>query len=111
DWRTTYPTYKSSGIFSLVDNNINGQQEERYKLGECWNYYFPFKSYAANKAEDSFIPFLRYSMCKPRDIISMLSILQELHISKLGDSWPTFTEDFLNDSDFRRKFSDYLLGE
>ncbi len=111
DWRTNYPKYRESAIFEVVDNIFNSQQEEKRKLGETWDYYFPFKSYAANKSEDSFIPFLRFSMCKPRDLVSMLGILQEIHNTLDSKKWPVFTSDLLNDNIFRRKYSDYLLGE
>jgi hypothetical protein len=111
DWRTNYPDYRHSNIFKLSDRIFSSQQEQSFPDGVCWDYYFPYNPFVAGKNEHSFIPFLRYSMYRPRDIISMLSILQE-NIKKQNRA----TDDTvkLRDfecSEFQTKYSDYLLGE
>jgi hypothetical protein len=59
----------------------------------------------------SFIAFLRWSYYRPRDIVTMLQILQD--IAKNGGSGSTeqfFYEQF-DSAEFKRRYSDYLLGE
>ena len=77
DWRTTYPIYNTSKIFKLSDNILSSQQDKNYQLGECWNNYFSFSPTVNGKIENSFISFLRYSMFRPRDIITMMTLLQD----------------------------------
>lgn len=111
DWKTTYPKYRDSEIFKMIENILNSQQDEEKELGECWDYYFPYRTTSRKKEEDSFVSFLRFSMFKPRDIISMLNILQENFIREDKRKWPIFCESDFTHSDFRRKYGDYLLGE
>lgn len=52
------------------------QQDHSYELGECWNYYFPYKVEYQEKwkaPDNPFVEFLRYSLYKPRDILTMLN--------------------------------------
>ncbi len=112
DWQTTYPMYRQSSIFLIADRLLSAQQTETLKHGEAWDYYFPYKIVErGGRLRDSFIPFLRYSLYRPRDLISMFKIIQELFVQKKGDSRDVFCrEDFFN-TEFRRLFSDYLFGE
>lgn len=111
DWKTTYPKYRNSDIFKMIDNIFSSQQPESKKLGETWDYYFPYRTNVYGKREDSFISFLRFSMFKPRDIISMLNILQENIKNEEGRKWPFFNESDFTNTEFRNKYSEYLLGE
>jgi hypothetical protein len=111
DWKTTYPTYKNSTLFSLADNLLNSQQEELSPLGETWNYYFPFKTKYYGKEDDSFISFLRHSMFRPRDIVTMMKILQTKLKSENTRTLPVVDLVDFEDSQFRAEYSDYLLGE
>lgn len=111
DWRTTYPQYRNSEIFKMIDNILSSQQPELRELGESWDHYFPYQTSSKKRTEDSFVSFLRFSMFKPRDIISMLNILQENFIREEKRTWPIFSEsDFLY-PDFRHRYGEYLLGE
>jgi len=111
DWRTTYPKYKQSGLFKLADNILNCQQQDFSELGSSWNYYFLFRPKVHQKNEDSFVSFLRFSMFRPRDIVTMMSLLQE-NLKEDPDRKLQIVDqlDFENSS-FRSKYSDYLLGE
>ncbi len=111
DWKTTYPKYRDSDIFKMIDNILNSQQSEFQELGKSWDYYFPYQTNVYNKNEDSFISFLRFSMFKPRDIISMLNILQENFKNETNRKWPIFNETDFTSPEFRNKYSEYLLGE
>lgn len=62
-------------------------------------------------SDSSFIPFLRHSFYRPRDIITYLDAIRARKVDRgLGDE-PVFTEDDFNDTQVRRKYSEYLLGE
>jgi hypothetical protein len=112
DWKTTYPLYRKSEIFKMIDNLLSSQQTESNELGVCWDYYFPFTiSSKRDKDDDSFIGFLRFSMFRPRDIVSMLNILQDNFKREDKRKWPIFAEDDFSYPDFRHKYAEYLLGE
>jgi hypothetical protein len=111
DWKTTYPSYKNSELFRLADNILNSQQEVHSEIGEAWNYYFPFNPVIKGRKEDSFVSVLRYSMFKPRDVVTMLSILQENLKKDKDRKLQTIDEKDFNEPEFRSEYSDYLLGE
>lgn len=112
DWKTTYPQYKSSALFRIADRILAVQQEEQLELGKSWDYYFPFTNKTRiGDTENSFVSFLRFSMFRPRDILTLMKILQE-HAQSLK----TETEEFVKEKDFndpiiRTNYSNYLLGE
>lgn len=114
DWQTTYPYYRDSDIFRLSDKLLSSQQDEKLDVGEAWDYYFPYKLKSTSedrKVDDSFVGFLRHSYYRPRDIVSMLSILKDLSKNKSGDGKITFTIKDFENTVFKRKFSEYLMGE
>lgn len=113
NWDTTYPTHRESNIFKVVDNLLNVQQEHRVEVGQAWDYYFPFRyAIQGNNKEEPFIAFLKLSMMKPRDIITMLRILKEIYIKNNRNKYfPVFEESDLKNSEFQRLYSEYVLGE
>lgn len=114
DWRTTYENYRHSEIFRLSDRLLRVQQEKDLEAGASWDYYFPFDSVNVDtklKFPTSFISFLRFSLYRPRDIVTMIGILQEIFIEKQRGELETFNTDDFDNADFRRKYSFYLLGE
>lgn len=112
DWKTTYPNYQTSSLFKMADNILSSQQNSQLSLGESWNYYFPFKNQNRNNyTDDSFVSFLRFSMFKPRDIITMMRILQENLKSDVNRKLPVADLSDFETPSFRTKYSDYLLGE
>lgn len=113
DWRTTYPSYRTSSIFELSDRLLSAQQDERMKLGLAWDYYFPWKSAPTSPVrayDPSFIPFLRLSYSRPRDIISIVQIMQDEFKQKRKNEKSVFSEDDIENKDFQNKYSEYLMG-
>ena len=116
DWKTTYPQYRNSEIFQLIDRMLQVQQEqgEKSETGQCWDYYFSFDSFTDVGDQGfptSFISFLRFSLFRPRDIITMMSILRDLFLERRRGEMERFTGDDFDDPEFRRRYSEYLLGE
>lgn len=118
DWQTTYPIYRQSEIFKMADTLLKSQQEKQQQIdldvGESWDYYFPYDSpnvISTQKYPSSFISFMRHSYYRPRDIITMLNVLQENFIELGSDINRVFSEKDFNDPYFKRKIADYLLGE
>jgi hypothetical protein len=112
DWRTTYPRYRASDIFSAIDRLLSAQQDEHHDLGECWDYYFPFNSPTDTDngpGPTSFISFLRFSLFRPRDIIVMMEILRGLKLQAKKET--TIELRDFNSAEFRKQFAVYLLGE
>ncbi|MDY6895209.1 MAG: funZ protein, partial [Thermotogota bacterium] len=80
DWRTTYPNYRNAPIFELSDKLLRAQQKEQLNHGQAWDFYFPWESRSTSYSRDydpSFYKFLRYSYSRPRDIVTIIQILQE----------------------------------
>lgn len=114
DWRTKYTEYLDSPLFEMIDNLLSSQQNTKLPLGSAWSYYLPWKikyKQEGNKADSSFISFLRFSLSRPRDIVEMLRILQENFIRHKNKSSDVFSYKDFSDSGFRKRYSDYLLGE
>jgi hypothetical protein len=114
DWRTTYRTYRTSPIFHVADKLLASQQDAILEPGTAWDRYFPYEAMnlvTGLRTDSSFIAFLRFSYYRPRDLISMFSILQQNFVEARKSDSSVFSEDDFNDSEFRRKYSDYLLGE
>jgi len=114
DWRTTYPAYRDSFLFKLVDKLLSVQQSDKeLQHGEAWDYYFPWASNPTGPNRDSdpsFYKFLRLSYSRPRDIVTMVQILQEEFNSKAGKSEKVFTEKLFDGYGFQNKYSEYLMG-
>ena len=113
DWRTEYKNHRTSDLFRVIDHLIACQQQGELNLGVAWDHYFPWD--APNvidkyQTRTSFISFLRWPYYRPRDIVTMLMILKDM-VRNIGSCADTFgLSDFAN-PDFRRVYSDYLLGE
>jgi hypothetical protein len=114
DWRTTYPEYRDSDLFFLVDRLLSAQQKERLSKGKAWDYYFPWKSNSTNpKIRDydpSFLKFLQLSYSRPRDIIMMLKLLQGIFIQKNYNDNLVFQESDFDGNEFQNQYSEYLMG-
>lgn len=114
DWRTTYAGHRSSMIFELADKLLRVQNSPDLEIGQAWDHYFPYKLPSTaphiRNYDPPFIPFLRYSLYRPRDIVTMLGILQENYDPNLRDSIVLTADDF-NSGKFLRKYAQYLLGE
>jgi hypothetical protein len=112
DWRTDYVNYRKSEIFKVIDHLLETQQSEKLALGETWDNYFPWNAPNLDneyKENTSFVSFLRWSYYRPRDIVTMLDLLQ-LQTKHIADKC-NFTESDFKNSSFQRQYSHYLLGE
>ena len=113
DWRTTYPSYRTSDIFELADKLLNAQQNKPIPLGEAWDYYFPWKAPSTSferENDPSFTNFLRISYSRPRDMITIMQIMKEEFIQKRKRPGQVFSLKDIKHQDFANKYSEYLLG-
>jgi len=113
DWRTEYLNHRQSDLFRVVDHLLSSQQVEALESGQAWDYYFPWNAQNIREqyaAPTSFLAFLRWSYYRPRDILTMLGILQQLVTERRGEDTQFRYVDF-EDPTFRSRYSDYLLGE
>lgn len=114
DWRTTYSSHRDSSIFKLADRMFSAQQDSPLSVGEAWDHYFPFNASTLGfetKNFTSFIVLLRYSLSRPRDILTILDFLNLLVVQKSTDDAMVFKAEHLLSSNFKRAYGDYLLGE
>lgn len=113
DWRTTYPEYRNSSIFELSDKLLSAQQNIELDSGQAWDHYFPWKSKSTSPErlfDPSFYKFLRLSYSRPRDLVTMIQILQETAIEKHKKSIDIFLEEDFDSNSFINKYSEYLMG-
>jgi len=114
NWITTYPEYRNSNMFLMADRLLSYQQSENLMVGQAWDYYFPYDSKnvaAPLESPTSFITFLRYSLYRPRDILTILSIQKEYFIEQRRRKTDVFSLKDFGSPSFTRKYSDYVLGE
>ena len=114
DWRTNYPVYRDSALFAMADRLLAAQQGEHLELGQSFDYYFPYEAVdrRTNQRGDSpFVTFLRFSLFRPRDIVSMLKNLQEIFINQRRGEKELFRERDFDSPVFRRRHSEYLLAQ
>ena len=114
DWRTTYVDHRASPLFEVSDRLLGIQQNRICAIGEAWDSYFPFDS--PNVVEkfsqpSSFVGFLRLSLHRPRDIVTMLGILQEIEPNSTRKQKVEFSFGDVASPNFRNKYAEYLLGE
>ena len=113
DWRTTYPSYRTSHLFELSDKLLRAQQDEPLVEGKAWDHYFPWQSPSTNskrKFDPSFFKFLRLSYSRPSDIVTMVQILREEHNQKKKGNQFEFSESIFGNYGFQNKYSQYLMG-
>lgn len=112
DWRTTYPRYRDSEIFFLANRLLSYQQNESRENGGYWDHYFPFKTidYFSQEEKDSFIRLLRYSLFRPRDIVTMIDILKKSSVAHNPDA-EIFSEKEFDSTEFKKNYAIYMLGE
>ncbi|MCK4822062.1 funZ protein, partial [bacterium] len=113
DWRTTYPSYRTSDIFELSDKLLSAQQDMAMTIGEAWDYYFPWESASTSPmrpVDPSIIRFLRMSYSRPRDIVTIMQIMQDEFIQKHRKPTQVFFEKDIEHKDFLNKYSEYLMG-
>lgn len=113
DWRTEYTNHRKSDLFKVIDHLLSSQQDDDLEEGEAWDYYFPWDAPHVMESFDyhsSFISFLRWSYYRPRDIVTMLSILQDISKQAKKDNKYIKYSEFDN-PEFKRAYSEYLLGE
>jgi hypothetical protein len=113
DWRTEYSNYRNSDLFRVCDHLLSSQQLDGLSFGEAWAHYFPWDAPRIREkftTKTSFLSFLRWSYYRPRDIITMLIILQDLLKEQRIDI-DYFPYEIFDNPTFKRQYSDYLLGE
>jgi hypothetical protein len=114
DWRVPYKEFKTSELFKLPNRLLGIGQTNKVitnNNSNYWDNYFPYTLKSQfEDGEHSFISFLRFSYYRPRDIVTMLRVLKDIHIEQGIDRFYFIEDDFRNPQ-FRRKYSDYLLGE
>jgi len=113
-WLTTYTEYRDSDLFLIADRLLACQQENELPRGMTWDYYFPYDaSYVTSeqKYRSSFISFLRYSLYRPRDILTILLYQKQNFAEQKRNPSDVFSDSDFQNPAFTRKYSDYMLGE
>ena len=117
-WQTTYASYKNSKLFELANRILKyGNPEvEKDNVSVFWDLYFPWKSATSSPSDEestpdnSFIEFLRNSLCRPRDLITIMKIVQNLEQNFASEDYFTHKVTF-DSADFRRELANYYINE
>jgi hypothetical protein len=113
DWRTEYSNSRTSGLFQVSDRLLASQQSVQPQHGSAWDHYFPWNApsdFEKFRDQSSFVSFLRFSYYRPRDIITMMQVLQDI-ARENGTNKNAFTAEDFDDARFRKQYASYLLGE
>lgn len=114
DWKTDYKGYASSNLYKMMNKLLSSQQEDSLEQSDTkiWEKYFPWTAnyYDDDIEQTSFVDFLRISYYRPRDIIKMISLMKDLTL-KHNKNAIIFCQSTFNSDEFKRMYSDYLLGE
>jgi cold shock CspA family protein len=112
-WITDYNKHRTSELFLMADRLFGSQQDRPVAIGTSWDHYFPFNASRLSSEQvgfSSFISVLRYSNHRPRDILTILDILN-MEYQKGDDKSRVFRYEDLLTSDFKKQYGEYLLGE
>ena len=97
----------------MVDHLLASQQSEPLNAGQAWDHYFPWDApniFEEFETRSSFLSFLRWSYYRPRDLLTMLDLMQHL-VREARSNTDHLTYSHFDDPRFRRAYSEYLLGE
>lgn len=116
DWRTTYPEHRTSDLFFMTSKLLTFNQDRdeisKYSQEGIFDYYLPWVTSSTSQKRDydtPFIQFLRLSYSRPRDLVTILQLIQSVQKSKNpGKSY--FLQKTFESNEFRNAFSDYLMG-
>lgn len=111
DWRTTYPRHRQSELFTLASKILAVQQDQTTGNTLCWDSYFDWgatdeKDISINSA---FCDFLRVSYSRPRDLVKILKIYQDIQ-EQTSPGLTYFSADIFKSDQFKRAYSEYLMG-
>lgn len=118
-WQTTYGNYRASKLFELANRVLkySNKEEEKIDIKSYWDLYFPWKCSTSSPLDkestpdNSFIEILRNSLCRPRDLITILKIIQDLENNTyISDDYYTHKKS-MESAEFRREIASYYINE
>lgn len=112
EWRTTYKDYPTSNLYKMANKLLS------YDQGNCeeksiWDMYFPWKLRPSNpdrEFDTAFMEFLKISLSRPRDIQSILKILQNLSKQKGVGEELEFDQKIFFSDEFQNQYSEYFMS-
>jgi len=117
-WQTTYANYRKSKLFELANRILMyGNNAENIDSNKSyWDLYFPWQcatsspSDEKNTPDNSFIELLRNSLCRPRDLITIMKIIQTLENNCHSEDYFTHKSSIFS-PEFRRELASYYVNE
>ena len=117
-WQTTYANYRNSKLFELSNRIFKyGNDMKNIEGSETyWDLYFPWHSITSspsdegNTPDNSFIELLRNSLCRPRDLITILKIIQTLEKNNFTEDYFTHRSS-IESPEFRKELASYYINE
>lgn len=117
-WQTTYANYRNSKLFELSNRifKYGNNMKDIEGTKTYWDLYFPWHCETASPSDEeslpdnSFIEILRNSLCRPRDLITILKIIQTLEQNNFHGDYFTHKSS-IDSPEFRRELANYYINE
>lgn len=114
--QTTYANYRNSKLFELSNRILQYENDVIEETKTYWDLYFPWQCVTSspsdneNIPDNSFIELLRNSLCRPRDLITILKIIQTLENNNPTKDYFTHRTS-IDSPEFRRELASYYINE
>ena len=115
EWRTTYTEYHKSNLYKMANkllmyNQVGIEKDDN----QIWEKYFNWQLRSSNpeqrEYDTAFMEFLKISLSRPRDIQTIVKLIQELMINDDKGNDETFDQVVYNSDIFQNLYSEYFLG-
>jgi hypothetical protein len=94
-------------LYEAADKYFASQQDQSAGHLQAADHYL-----SADSGQSIFKQFLRISLHKPRDLLTLIKIAKDLSVKSLGRGKENrFSPDVIRDPVFTKHFADYMLGE
>lgn len=113
EWRTTYTDYLTSNLYKMANKLLSYSQDDK-NMPKIWEQYFdwmlPSSSLERRENDTAFMEFLKISLSRPRDIQRILSLIQELMVTRGLGNENKFNYEVYNSDQFQNLYSEYFLS-
>lgn len=114
DWTTTYTEYETSQLYKVANKLLSYDQQDDPRTLKAWEHYFPWKlpstSDGRRDYDTAFMEFLKISLSRPRDIQTIVKLLQDIMIDMGKENSVYFLQKAYDSDRFQNNYSEYFLS-
>lgn len=112
EWRTTYQSYKTSPLYKVAQKLLSYKQTDVCE--DIFEYYFPWSTSklmgTEQRTDTAFVDFLRISLSRPRDILVIMKLLQDIMKKDGFGGNLAFKKSVFDSDEFQNTYSDYFMS-